>query len=105
VFFVGTLVSGFALRPLILDLILMSLVIVMIPGLSSRLDKAGISQLTLRGRRHYQWQDVTSVQQKYSILYFRFSVGSARVPLRVFRTPDAAVQYVAAHLPKQTSIT
>lgn len=78
--------------------------ILQVPHLSTELDEDGFSQLALQGRRHYRWRDVTKVQQKYSILFFRFSDGSARVPLRIFANPDAAIQYVAVHLPEKAVI-
>jgi hypothetical protein len=75
------------------------LMLVKLRNVSTRLDEAGVSQLTWRGRVRLPWNDVSAVQRRP--LSWTLAGGGRRVVVSVeeFADSAAARTYIEAHLP------
>jgi len=76
------------------------LILLKIRNLSTRVTEAGVSQLTLRGRVHLSWNEVTQVTRRP--LSFTLAGNKRRVVVSVeeFADSAAAISYMESHIPE-----
>ena len=77
------------------------LVLLKIRNISTRVTEAGVSQLTLRGRVHLSWSEVTQVTR--SPLSFTLAGTKRRLVVSVEEFADSAatISYMESHLPSK----
>jgi hypothetical protein len=70
-----------------------------IRNVSTRVTEAGISQLTLRGRIHLSWNEVTQVTRAPLSLTLTSAKRRVVVSVEEFADSAAVISYVESHLP------
>jgi hypothetical protein len=96
-----SVVRGFPPVLIAVDVFWLSLCVALIPPISTELTAEGISQVSLRGRRMYRWQDVTGGRDSGSSLLLEVKDAKVRVPMMLFRRPKLAYKYIGERLPPE----
>jgi hypothetical protein len=75
------------------------LMMLKIRNVSTRVTEAGVSQLTLRGRLHLSWNEVTQVTRAPLSLTLASAKGRVVVSVEEFADSAAVISYVESHIP------
>jgi hypothetical protein len=75
------------------------LILFKIRNVSTRVTAAGVSQLTLRGRVHLSWNEVTQVTRTPLALTLTGAKRRVVVSVEEFADSAATVAYIESHLP------
>jgi hypothetical protein len=75
------------------------LMLLKLRNVSTRVSEAGVSQLTLRGRVHLSWNEVTQVTRAPLSLTLAGAKRRVVVSVEEFADSAAAISYVESHLP------
>jgi hypothetical protein len=76
-----------------------ALMLLKLRNVSTRVTETGVSQLTLRGRVHLSWTEVTQVTRAPLSLTLAGAKRRVVVSLEEFADSAAAISYVESHIP------
>ncbi len=75
------------------------LILLKLRNVSTRVTEAGVSQLSLRGRVHLSWNEVTQVTRAPLSLTLAGAKRRVVVSVEDFADSDAAISYIEHHIP------
>jgi hypothetical protein len=75
------------------------LILLKLRNVSTRVSEAGVSQLTLRGRVHLSWNEVTQVTRQPLSLTLAGAKRRVVVSVEEFADSAAAIYYMESHIP------